>query len=70
MFVGSVVDQLSLELWFYQLQAVVLRLVMLVVVGFRRKVVSVGVREVLVLYLFVLVMNLQLIFVYVKVRRL
>jgi len=70
MLVGSEVFQLSEGLQFCQLQAVVLRLVTFVFVGFQRKMVSVCVREVLILFLFVLGMVLQLIFVYVEVRRL
>jgi len=70
MLVGSVVDQLSVELRFYQLQAFVLRLVVLVVVGFRRKVGSECEREALVLYLFVLGIDLQLMVICVKVQRL
>jgi len=70
MLVGSGVNQLSVELRFYQLQAIVLRLVVLVVVGFQRRVESGCEREVLVLYLFVLGMDLQLIVVCVEVQRL
>jgi len=70
MLVGSEVFQLSLGLRFCQLQAVILRLVTLVFVGFRGKMVSVCMREVLVLYLFVFGMVLQLIFIYVEERRL
>jgi len=54
MLVSSGVDQLSVELRFYQLQSVVLRLVVFVVVRFQRKVGFGYEREALVLYLFVL----------------
>ena len=70
MLVGSVVDQLFVELRFFQLQAVALRLVMLVVGGFQRRLGSGCVRGALVLYLFVLGMDPQLIVVYVEGRRL
>jgi len=70
MLVGSGVDQLFVELRFSQLQAVVLRLVVLVVVGFPRKVGSGCEKEVLVLCLFVLGMAPRLIVVCVKVQRL
>jgi len=70
MLVGSGVDQLSVELRFFQLQAVVLRLVVLVVFGFRRIVGSGCEKGVLVLCLSVLGMGPQLIVVCVEVRRL
>jgi len=70
MLVGSGVDQLSVELRFFQLQAVVLRLVMLVVGGFQRRVGFGCVRGALVLYLFVIGMDPQLIIIYVEGRRL
>ena len=68
MFVGSGVDQLSVELHFFHLQAIVLRLVVLVVVGFRQKVGSGYEKEVLVLCLFMLGMAPRLIVVCVKVQ--
>ena len=68
--VGSGVDQLSLDLRFFQLQVVVLRLVMLVVGGFQRREWSGCAMVAVVPYLFVLGMVPQLIVVCVKVRRL
>jgi len=70
MLVGSGVDQLFVELRFIQLQAVVLRLVRLVVGGFPRRMGSGWAMGAVVLYLFVLGMDPQLIIVCVKVRRL
>jgi len=70
MLVGSGVDQLSVELRFFQLQPVILQLVVLVVVRFRRKVWSGCKKGVLVLCLSVLGMGPQLIVVYVEVQRL
>jgi len=70
MVVGSGVDQLFVELPFFQLKAVVLRLVWLVVVGFRRKMGSGYEKGVLVLCLSVLGKGPQLIVVCVEVRRL
>jgi len=70
MLVGSRVDQLSVELHFFQLQAVALRLVVLVVVGFQRKVVSGCEKGVLILCLFVFEMDPQLIVVCIEVQRL
>jgi len=70
MLVGSVVDQRFVELRFFQLQAVLLRLVLLVVGGFQWKVGSGCEKEVLVLCLFVFGMDPQLIVVCVEVQRL
>jgi len=70
MFVGSGVDQLSVELHFFQLQAVILRLVRLVVDGFLWRVGSGCVMGAVVLYLFVLEMDQQLIVICIKVWRL
>jgi len=70
MLVGSGVDQLTIELRFYQLQAVVLRLVVLTVVRFQLRVGSVYKREVFVLCLLSLGIVLLLIFVYIGVWRL
>jgi len=70
MLVGSEVEQLSVELRFYQLQAVVLRLVVLVVVGLQRIVGSGCAREAPVLNLFVLGIDPQFIVVCVQVQRL
>jgi len=70
MLVGSGVHQLSVELRFFRLQVVVLRLVMLVVGGFPRRVGSGCAMVAVVPYLFVLGMGPQLIVVCVKVRRL
>jgi len=69
MLVGSGVDQLSVELRFFQLQAVVLRLAVLVVVGFRLKVGSGCEKGVLILWLSILGMGPQLIVVCIEVRR-
>ena len=70
MLVGSGVDQLSVELRFFQLQAVILRVVMLVGGGFQRKVESGCEKEVLVLDLFIFGIAPQLIVICVKVQRL
>ena len=70
MLVGSGVDQLFVELRFSQLQAVILLLVVLVVVGFQRKGGSGCEKEVLVLCLFVLGIDPQFIVVCVQVQRL
>jgi len=70
MLVGSGVDQLSVGLRFYYLQAVILRLVVLVVVEFQQKVESRYEREALVLYFFLLGMYPQLIVVCIEVQRL